>query len=255
MPWEKFCTNVAEAEALARPEEFDAYKNLGEHYAGVRRWSPAFLDAFVFESVPASASLMRAIEVLREANRSEKSSLPKSAPTAFVRQRWAAQVMPGGMIDRRYYELCVLSELRDRLRAGDVWVTGSRQYQSYEERLISTETLEKLQQSGDLPIAVEANFETFIAARRTLLDERMTAVDARAAEGKLPDVTLTKGVLKISPIEKSTPPEAEALAARLYAMLPRIRITDLLAEVATGTLFPTASPTCALAKRLPTTTS
>ena len=49
---------------------------------------------------------------------------------------------------------------------------------------------------------------------------------------------LTKGVLKISPIEKSTPPEAEALAGRLYAMLPRIRITDLLAEVATWTLFP-----------------
>jgi hypothetical protein len=79
---------------------------------------------------------MRAIELLRETNHSEKSSLPKSAPTAFVRQRWAAQVMPGGTIDRRYYELCVLSELRDRLRAGDVWVAGSRQYRSYEERLI-----------------------------------------------------------------------------------------------------------------------
>ena len=212
MSWEKFCTSVAEAEALARPEEFDAYKNLGEHYAGVRRWSPSFLEAFVFESVAASASLMRAIEVLREANRSEKSSLPESAPTGFVRQRWAAQVMPGGTIDRRYHELCVLSELRDRLRAGDVWVAGSRQYRSYEERLISPETLGKLQQSGDLPIAVEADFETFIAARRTLLNERMIAVDARAAEGKLPDVTLTKGVLKISPIEKSTPQEAKPLA-------------------------------------------
>ena len=41
----------------------------------------------------------------------------------------------------------------------------------------------------------------------------------------------------ITPIEKSTPPEAEALAARLYAMLPRIRITDLLSEVARWTLF------------------
>src|SRR5208337_4058988 len=125
MSWEKFCTSVAEAEALARPEEFDAYKNLGEHYAGVRRWSPSFLEAFVFESVAASASLMRAIEVLREATLSEKSSLPESAPTGFVRQRWAAQVMPGGTIDRRYYELCVLSELRDRLRAGDVWVQAA----------------------------------------------------------------------------------------------------------------------------------
>jgi hypothetical protein len=45
-------------------------------------------------------------------------------------------------------------------------------------------------------------------------------------------------VLKISPLEKSTPPEAEALAERLCAMLPRVRITDLLTEVARWTLFP-----------------
>ena len=53
----------------------------------------------------------------------------------------------------------------------------------------------------------------------------------------MPDVTLANGVLKITPIEKSTPPEAEALAERLYAMLPRIRITDLLSEVARWTMF------------------
>ena len=44
--------------------------------------------------------------------------------------------------------------------------------------------------------------------------------------------------MKITPIAKWTPPEAEALAARLYAMLPRVRITDLLSEVARWTLFP-----------------
>ena len=138
----------------------------------------------------------------------------------------------------RFYELCVLSELRDRLHAGDVWVTGSRQYRSFEERLISKEAMEQLRQDGNLPVAVEADFDEFIEARHIKLHERLTTVDARAAEGKLPDVTLTKGVLKISPIEKSTSPEAETLAARLYAMLPRIRITDLLAEVATWTQFP-----------------
>jgi hypothetical protein len=164
--------------------------------------------------------------------------LPKSVPTGFVRQRWAPYVLPGGTIDRRHYELCVLSELRDRLRAGDVWVAGSRQYRSFEERLISAETLQDLKQAVTLPVAVEPDFEQFITARRVLLDERLTAVNAQAASGTLPDVTIANGVLKIAPIEKSTPPEAEALAARLYAMLPRVRITDLLAEVARRTLFP-----------------
>jgi TnpA family transposase len=139
---------------------------------------------------------------------------------------------------RPYYELCVLAELRERLQAGDVWVSGSRRYRSFDERLISPQTLRTLQQAGTLPIAVETDFEQFIAGRRTLLDERLIAVDARAREGGLPGVTIVKGVLKITPLEKTTPPEAEALAERLYAMLPRVRITDLLADVARWTQFP-----------------
>ena len=236
--WERFRTSVAEAAALMRPEEFDAYESIGEHYASIRRWSPAFLDAFAFEGVPAATSLLRAINVLCETNRRGCAALPKSAPTAFVRQRWASLVLPGGGIDRRHYELCVLSELRGRLQAGDIWVSGSRRYRSFEERLISEDTLDELQQADMLPIAVEPDFEQFIAGRRTLLDARLAAVDTRATGGLLPDVSVHRGVLKVAPIEKSTPPEAEALAARLYAMLPRVRITDLMAEVAGWTLFP-----------------
>jgi hypothetical protein len=37
IPWERFRASVEEAEALARPEEFDAYQDLGEHHGGVRR--------------------------------------------------------------------------------------------------------------------------------------------------------------------------------------------------------------------------
>ena len=139
--------------------------------------------------------------------------------------------------DRRYYEFCVLSELCGRLRAGDVWVAGSRRYRSFEEHLISREVQEEMLQTGILPVAVDPDFERFIESRHALLDARLAAVDAKAKDGLLLDVSLEKGVLKIAPIEKSTPPDAEMLAARLYAMLPRIRVTDLLSEVAGWTLF------------------
>ena len=245
IPWERFRATVEEAEALARSEEFDAYRMLGEHHASIRRWAPAFLATFAFQGVPAAASLIRAVGVLREMNRSGAPRLPEPVPTGFVRERWARHVLPGGIPDRRYYELCVLSELRDRLRAGDVWVEGSRRYRSFEERLIPRETLRQLERDGALPVAIEADFERFIAARQALLDERLAAVDRKARGGLLPDVTLDRGVLKIAPVGRSTPPEAEALAARLYAMLPRVRITDLLSEVARWTLFTGASRTSA----------
>jgi TnpA family transposase len=237
MPWERFRASVAEAEALARPEDFDSYEGLGEHYAAMRRWAPAFLAAFSFQGGPAAASLLRAVDTLRDMNEAASSKLPKSAPTGFIRERWARYVMPGGEIDRRYYEFCVLSELCGRLRAGDVWVVGSRRYRSFEEHLISREAHQEMLQSGTLPVALDPDLERFIAGRRARLDARLGAVDAKATGGLLPDVSLEKGVLKIAPIEKSTPPEAEALAARLHAMLPRIRVTDLLSEVARWTLF------------------
>ena len=187
--------------------------------------------------MPAAAALLRAVDILRDMNAAATPKLPKSAPTGFVRERWARYVMPGGEIDRRYYEFCVLSELCGRLRAGDVWVVGSRRYRSFEEHLISRKAHQEMLQNGILPVAVDPDFERFIASRRALLDARLAAINAKATGGLLPDVSLEKGVLKIAPIEKSTPPEAEALAARLYAMLPRIRVTDLLSEVAQWTLF------------------
>jgi hypothetical protein len=230
IPWDRFRASVAEASVLARSEEFDPYQLLGEHYAGVRRWTPAFLATFTFQGVPAATSLLRAIDLLRDMNDAARSSLPKSAPTGFIRERWARHVLPGGAIDRRYYELCVLSELRDRLRAGDVWVVGSRRYRSFEERLISRETQQELQQSGTLPIAVDADFDRFMAGRRALLDERLAAVELKAKGGLLPDVTLERGVLKITPIEKSTPPGILDMVRTLGAMVDASERAQQLVE-------------------------
>jgi Tn3 transposase DDE domain len=44
-------------------------------------------------------------------------------------------------------------------------------------------------------------------------------------------VRISGSELKISPLKAVTPAEAEALAHRLYAMMPNLRITSLLAEV------------------------
>jgi hypothetical protein len=164
IPWERFRVSVAEAEALARPEDFDSYEKLGEHYGAMRRWAPAFLATFSFQGVPAAASLLRAVDTLRAMNEAGTLKLPKSAPTGFIRERWARYVMPGSEIDRRYYEFCVLSELCGRLRAGDVWVVGSRRYRSFEEHLISREAQQELLQNGTLPVAVDPDFERFITA-------------------------------------------------------------------------------------------
>jgi hypothetical protein len=74
--------------------------------------------------------------------RAGKRTLPLKPPTAFIRRAWRPFVFKDGDIDRRAYELCVFSELRNRLRAGDVWVDRSRQYLT-ESRPIGCDDLGK----------------------------------------------------------------------------------------------------------------
>jgi hypothetical protein len=95
IPWERFRVSVAEAEALARPEDFDSYERLGEHYSAMRRWAPAFLASFSFQGVPAVASLLRAVDTLRtmnEAGALKQSCLPRHQPPSIIARADAASV-------------------------------------------------------------------------------------------------------------------------------------------------------------------
>lgn len=235
--WEHFRQSLIEAERLLRPADFDAYEILDQQYIGMRRWSPAFLEAFEFLGVAAASPLLKAIDLIKSLNRSGRAGLPQNAPTSFVRRRWDKYVRSDGVLNRRYYELCVLSELRERLRAGDVWVKGSSTYKSFEDRLISHEKLQLLRQNNNLQVSVQSDFGAFLNGRRDRLQERLIQVERKARNGDLTDVSVEKGNLKIAPIEKTTTAISDAMISRLYGLLPRIRITDLLAEVNEWTDF------------------
>jgi TnpA family transposase len=88
-----------------------------------------------------------------------------------------------------------------------------------------------MKQTGRLPVAVPLDPGDWLAERRTLLDRRLAEVDARAAADELPDVRIADGAMRIAPLDAAVPDAAQAFADRVYGRLPRVRITDLLAEV------------------------
>ncbi|MBF0393848.1 MAG: DUF4158 domain-containing protein [Alphaproteobacteria bacterium] len=148
MSWPAFTTTVAEAADLVPAEDFSTFDQLASQYSVVRRWAPAFLAAFDFKAAPAAEPLMRAIDLLRSLNAAGRRSLPPEVPLDFVGRRWRRHVITDDGVDRPYWELCVLAELRDRLRAGDVWVVGSRQYRAFEEHLLSPALFAEMRQQG-----------------------------------------------------------------------------------------------------------
>jgi TnpA family transposase len=230
MPWEVFLASVVEAAKLVRPEDFDHLALVGDGFSQLRRYTPQFLEAFEFRAAPASQELLKAICVLRDLNARNARRVPDDAPTGFVRRRWEPHVFAGEGIDRRFYELCVLSELRNALRSGDLWVVGSRQFKDFDEYLLPAASFAALKPGG-LPLAIETDCPAYLERRAGQLHEDLVAVNDLARCGQLPEASITDGVLKVSPLTNLVPPEADALMRRAYALLPRIKITDLLVEV------------------------
>ena len=189
------------------------------------------LDAFVFRSWKSGDSLIAALEVLREVHAKDLKNLPPRAPTAFLSPAWRKIVGSGATIDRRAYEVAVMAALRDRLRSGDIWVEGSRAFRAFDDFLLPPETFAARRKEKELRLAVPDSFDDWRAERVGLLETRFREIDAMAAAGKLPDATITDEGLSISPIRASATDESDNLARRLSGMLPRLRVTELLAEV------------------------
>ncbi len=52
------------------------------------------------------------MQTLREMNADNLRKVPADAPTAFIKPRWKPLVITPEGLDRKFYEICALSELK-----------------------------------------------------------------------------------------------------------------------------------------------
>ena len=220
IPWEAFVQSVTEAQRLAQVEGFDYLHRISEGY---------FLNAFRFKAAPAAQQSLKRSDGLRR--------VPADSPTDFVRKRWRALVFTDSGLDRRFYELCALAELKNALRSGDIWVQGSRQFKDFDEYLIPNERFNALREANRLSLAAANDCEAYLKDRLCRLEQQLKTVDRIAQSGELPDVIITVSGLKITPLASAVPEEADQLIRQAYALLPRVKITELLLEVDDWTRF------------------
>ncbi|MEO6920069.1 MAG: Tn3 family transposase [Collimonas sp.] len=238
LSWDAFTASVGEAQKLAQPAQFDFLDRIGESYATLRRYAPQFLEVLKLRSAPAAKGVLNAIDVLRGMNADNARKLPIGAPTAFIKPRWARLVITDEGIDRRYYELCVLSELKNALRSGDVWVQGSRQFKDFEDYLVPAGKFAAMKLASELPLAVATDCDQYLNERLSLLERQLATVNRLAAANELPDASITTSAgLKVTPLDAAVPDSAQSLIEQAAALLPHVKITELLMEVDEWTGF------------------
>ncbi|MBG9657128.1 Tn3 family transposase [Cytobacillus firmus] len=233
--WNSFVSSVEEAQELARPADYDYLDLLQKRFYSLRRYTPTLLRVLEFHSTKANEPLLQAVEIIRGMNESGKRKVPDDSPVDFISKRWKKHLYEddGTTINRHYYEMAVLTELREHVRAGDVSIVGSRQYRDFEEYLFSEDTWNQTKENTRLSVSL--SFEDYMSERTSSLNERLNWLAANS--NKLDGVSLEKGKLSLARLEKDVPEEAKKFSASLYQMLPRIKLTDLLMDVAHITGF------------------
>jgi len=224
--WKELVVSVEETQQLAAPLDFSNLDQLSSQYFQARQYAPRLLSTLKFQGIHRRQSLLKAVETLRLMNQDEQVVVPKNAPREFVPRRWRPYVFDDEKIDRTYYELCVLSELSLALRSGDIWVPGSRRYLPFDEYLLPPQAWKSLQASQKF-----LTCDQYLEQRRPQLHEGLEQITRLLSEGQLPDVALEKGRLTITPLKADVPEQVEEWSDRVYDLLPRIHLTDLLMEV------------------------
>jgi TnpA family transposase len=226
-----------ESDQIVRPLD-DSYIDFFEtRYGYLRQCTPTFLETMTFQSTQEPEPLLEAVTLLHQLNTTHRRTVPPEAPTDFVPLKWRPYVVASdGRLDRHYYELCTLWELRGALRAGNVWVAQSRRYANPETYLIPHTRWPALRPEVCQQIHAPADGAMRLEQRGRELIELLPRVDRLLTRnGK---VRMEKGRVVVSPLEAEERPErVEHLEDDITARLPLIDLPDLLIEVDQWTGF------------------
>ena len=233
MSWEKFTKSIQETKELLRPE--DGYLDLlPPHYSYLRRYTPRLIKSLEFKATQSSETIIKALDKIKECNESGKRKIKGAVPVDFIKEDWEKYIYDEeGSIKRNYYEMFTLTELRDKVRSGDISITGSRLHKKFEDYLISKDEWEKFKNSSALAVSLSA--DEYLQERYISLDKKLKEFEANIDE--LDKIDISEDRIHVQRLEKDTPGEVKTLKRILYDSLPRIKLTDLLIEVSSWTEF------------------
>ncbi len=148
-----------------------------------------------------------------------------------MRPKWLPYVIEaGGQLNRRYYELCLLWELRHALRAGNIWLEHSRLYADPESYLIPRPHWPTLRPEVCQLIHAPLDGLERFNQRQAELETHLTEFDQTLTQSN--QVRLEKGRLVVSPLRAEELPEsAQQLQQWVTERLPQVELVDLLIEV------------------------
>jgi hypothetical protein len=194
--------------------------------------------ALTFRSTTQDTSLGKSLKFVleNETNRAEWLSFPEPwIDLDWVPDTWwslvtgAAKREPVGQVHRRFFELCVFTQMMWDLKSGDAAIEGSRDYADYREQLISEDEATEMKAAYQGEAGIRTDAREFVSERIQWLtaiaqktDRSFPENDALRIENGEPDLDQTR-----TQEDTRTPCWLEAT---IKAEMEQVPILDALAD-------------------------
>jgi len=146
-----------------------------------------FLESVTLKSTSQDRSVEEAIVFLQQHQATKDPLLKDIAQLmlSWIPDKWwplvtgrPRRVARVGAVDRRYFELCLFSQIWTELKSGDLAVEGSAAFSDYRDQLVSQEEYEQRVAEYADQIGLPAQGRAFVSALREWLEAIAAKTDA-----------------------------------------------------------------------------
>lgn len=233
------------------------YQVMRSSYAGhYRRILPKLLSVLAFRSNnTVHRPVLEALDWIRQAFETGCRVAPRNGVPieGVIPQKWRSAIIgKDGRINRISYELCVLSQLRDRIRAKEIWVVGADRYRNPDDDLPKDFETRRAAYYQALNLTPDAS--TFTHKIKAELERELRLLNAEIPRNdKVRILWRGENRISITPFQPLPEPHSlQSVKAEIGRRWPMTELLDVLKEAAldTGLLdaFETSASRVALSR-------
>ncbi|ERP98378.1 transposase [Labrenzia sp. C1B10] len=221
------------------------------HY---RRMLPPLLSVLEFRSNNETwRPILDALSLVSRLNEDGRRFAPVAfAPEGSIPAKWRKTVIDErGRLNVISYELCVLTQLRERIRAKEIWIAGSDRYRNPDEDLPGDFAEQRDVYYSGLNLTQDAG--NFVRSVRAQLEQELLLLNATLpANDKVRLRWHGKNRICVTPFDPQPEPKGlVALKSEINRRWPMTGLLDTLKETALETGFLDAFETSASREALP----
>jgi TnpA family transposase len=241
-------------ELLAKCEAYSAHTDhnylpfLWRYCQSHRQLLFAILEEVELRSTSTDQSLERAIRFIQKHRHNRKDWLPLGphaladpeslieVDLSWVSDKWwvlvtgmASRKVPVALLNRRYFEMCVFTQLAHELKSGDLVIIGSDKYSDFRDQFVSPEEFREAVAEYCEQVGLPAANATLIAVLRQKLAETARSVDGLFPENDYLRIENDEPIL--TRVERRPQPEQLRQISQLLAeSITPVNLLDVLAD-------------------------